>query len=923
MARTNEITNPSYETNATGPIISYRRTTGKTATTPARGNAVAAAVGTWYEFTNVTGDSSTHATSSDVDIQFPAVAATAGARHWFSVYLLHGAPAGTNAKFELVISWRNSTGAQINNPGTTRVACPTSGFLRQAFSDVAPAGTVQAVCEIWLSGITDATSRSFRWDGAMFERNEDLSVPAYFDGASVGAAWEGTAHASRSVLGADVAVTDRPGALLATARGEPLKVGVIRPDPVRGGILGADTGQRTVVGVVLPDRPAAALGAGIAEPVRVVLVDRPAAALPGTTETAALVGVVVPELPAAALGAGPGQTPRVGVVPPDKATAVTGAGPVETLRITSSPATVLPVPPGAGTGGTVASASRIGVVTPDRPSAGVAGGPGQTPAVGVVMPDMPDAGTGAGGQDTPTAALPRVTVADAPGAVVTGGTVTGLVVGLVYRDIPGAGVGADPGGALRLAVILVDRPTPLLGAGPGQIAEAGVGADVTVTDSPAAGMFTGPGEMVGAAPGPPRAAAPGPTSLSPRAPITHWELLVAETRTGTVLAELPFIDLTWNTPLNDIGTLTATIPIEEHIEWLGPSDDRSPVNRLRTVLSGEWKFSLIAVFNDTAIIAGPLITSTPVTGDANVTVGCAELGALLKRRKVRTPGTDPAGLGADLALGPTSLPQLARLLLEKATASANGPGWDLPLILPDLTTKGEHVRNYVGSDLADYWTRLSDLAGVQDGPDLRFEPELTDEPSGRKLWWRVRIGQPWLGTWIDGENPTRPPWTFDLGAGLRDLTTDRDASGMTMRTFVPGQARTEPAATTSSTDTSAPQDAAKPIGSAADLTLVGAGYPILEDVDGDHTSATAQSTLDAWAVAGVAANKAPVEAWNVTVDGASSPRLGQWRIGDTATFVVHGQHLVEDGEHERRIVGASGDAGTDVTLVLTAVPAAV
>jgi len=94
-------------------------------------------------------------------------------------------------------------------------------------------------------------------------------------------------------------------------------------------------------------------------------------------------------------------------------------------------------------------------------------------------------------------------------------------------------------------------------------------------------------------------------------------------------------------------------------------------------------------------------------------------------------------------------------------------------------------------------------------------------------------------------------------------------------------------------------------------------------VDGSHTSATEQRTLDAWAVAATAANGTPIEAWNVTVDGASSPRLGQWRVGDTATFVVAGQHLVEDGEHERRIVGASGNAGTDVTLVLTPVPAAV
>ncbi|MDQ3029276.1 MAG: hypothetical protein M3R09_04440, partial [Actinomycetota bacterium] len=201
MARINEITNPSYETDATGPIISYRRTTGKTATTPGRGNAIfTGKVGIWYGFTNVTGDSSTHATDSDIDIQFPAVAAVPGALHWFSAYLLHSSAATGSPTFQLSISWRDAAGTVISNPATSRVACPTSGFLRQAGGAVAPAGTVQAVCEIWLSNITDATTRSFRWDGAMFEKNEATSVPAYFDGASVGAAWEGTAHASRSVL---------------------------------------------------------------------------------------------------------------------------------------------------------------------------------------------------------------------------------------------------------------------------------------------------------------------------------------------------------------------------------------------------------------------------------------------------------------------------------------------------------------------------------------------------------------------------------------------------------------------------------------------------------------------------------------------------------------------------------------------------
>jgi hypothetical protein len=197
--RTNRVINPSYELNATGPVISFKRTTGKTATVPTRGNAVLTGkMGTWYGFTNVTGDSTTSTTVSDIDIRFPAVPAVPGARHWFSAWLLHGAPSTTTAKFQMCISWRDAADVEISNPVTSRIACPTSAFLRQAGGAVAPAGTDHAYPEIWLSGITDATTRSFRWDGVMFEENGALAVPAYGDGDQSGWVWNGTAHASES-----------------------------------------------------------------------------------------------------------------------------------------------------------------------------------------------------------------------------------------------------------------------------------------------------------------------------------------------------------------------------------------------------------------------------------------------------------------------------------------------------------------------------------------------------------------------------------------------------------------------------------------------------------------------------------------------------------------------------------------------------
>jgi len=885
MARRNLSTNPSLETSTTGHAVVFVRS-GITVGAVSRSNTIAALSGTYYGFVNVTGAADSP-NSSDFDIGFPTATVVAGQQYTASVYLRHSV-AGIDAN--LVIEWRTSGGALIStSQGGYNVVASTS-WSRHTVTATAPATATQARAVVWVDTVSDTASRSFRWDAVLVE--QAVNAGTYFDGSTAGATWDGTAHASTSTLAVAAAAT--------------LPVVAALSADLRRVYSG---GSSLPVNVSVTADPLATAAGGVALPTVVALSVRGVAAAATLPVTASITADVARSVAAAATAAVAVGLTADGTVQGGAASAnlpvttalALGAGPIYPSPDRYPSESTYP----SSTGGvtvTTFGAAAIGVTT-GLTAGAAATAAGTAAAFGVTADLTPNASTTAtaGSYLTVDAAL---ATAD-PTRVVPGAANLGVTTALAALA---TGV---PAGGASLAVVAT------LTSGAALTAGASVALTVQIT--------LGAGEPLPTFEPPPpyQVGDVGPTSLPPRAPVTHWELLVAETRTGTVLAELPFTDLNWNTPLNDIGTLTATIPVEAHVAWLGPSDDRSPINRLRTVLSGEWKLSLCATFDNTPIIAGPLITSTPVTGEANVTVGCAELGALLKRRIVRTPGTDPAGLGSDLALGPTSLPQLARLLVEKATASANEPGWNLPLILPDLDTRGDHVRTYLGSDLADYWTRLSDLAGVQDGPDLRFEPELTDVTGGRKLWWRVRIGQPWLGTWIDGENPPAPPWIFDLGAGLRDLTTDRDASAMTMRTYVPGQARTEPAATTSSTDTSAPQDAPKPIGTAANLTLIDAGYPILEDVDGSHTSATEQRTLDAWAVAGVAANNAPVEAWNVTVDGASSPRLGQWRIGDTATFVVHGQNLVTDGEHERRIVGASGNAGTDVTLVLTPVPAAV
>lgn len=815
MARTNACTNPSLEVATTGYSVAFVRS-GITATSVSRSNTVAAQAGTWYGFVNVTGNGTQDPNSSDFDIACPGTfPVTPGQQYTISSHFRHTT---TGAYTNIAVLWKNSSGTTLSTTqgGAGAGNTPTASWGRNSVTATAPANATQAAVQVWVYGITDSSTRSFRFDATLYEQG---ALGDYFDGDTAGASWSGTAHASTSTLAeAATEVSDRPTG------------------------TGSGGGRETLArGVTHPDVPTAAAGSALTDTARtdVLVSDRP---------TGVLTGGATEQVPAA-----------------DAPTAAWAAATVEQVRVEAA------------------------VTDPGR---------GGVSAAGLTA--------------TASAGPPAVFTADRPTGVAAAGAVPTLLIEVAFVDAPTGVAGDSPAEAIVAAVLLSDRPVGIGAASPAEAAFGAPPGAATTVDVPTGAWGYGP-ELVYVAVGPvtPTPVQAAPTIPGPPAIRSYWELLVAETRTGVIVAELPFTALTWSLPLNDIGTLSATVPIEQHVTGLGPWDDRDPRWVLRSVMLGEWKFSLCMVFDRQAIAAGPLVTSQP-TG-AEISFGAAELGALLKRRLIAAPGAvDPVGAGTNL--GPASLPEIMRLLFAQAVSPANGPGWDLPLLLPTVDARGEHVRNYLGSDLAPYWDRIHDLIEVEDGPDLRIDPQLS--AAGDMLSWQVRIGEPHLGD-LTGAH------VWDEGAGLKVVGVDRDASGMGMRAYVPGQSAPAPAATESSVDTQAPQDAPKPIGIAEDLTLVDAGYPIMESVYGNHTSVTSEATLDAHAAGYVLADARPVETWTVTVDAMIDPRLGHWQVGDVGLFDIRDQLLIDDGTYPRRIIEASGTAGTDVQLILAPVSAAV
>ena len=249
----------------------------------------------------------------------------------------------------------------------------------------------------------------------------------------------------------------------------------------------------------------------------------------------------------------------------------------------------------------------------------------------------------------------------------------------------------------------------------------------------------------------------------------------------------------------------------------------------------------------------------------------------------------------EVKVGPLSLPELARRMLLLATLKAGaGPGADLPITLPAVNPNGTHVRTYQMHELATIAERLGQLTQVENGPDVHLRPVLTED--GRHFTWQVRIGEPRLGS--------PAGWTFTYGANCSAIAVDSDPTEMTMRAYVPGQSGTETGDVT-------------PVGEAEDLTLVDAGWPLLERADSARSTTETTVNLDAQAEDYLRTHDRAVEAWRVTARADMHPHLGTWQLGDEAVLRVRGHRWIEDADYPRRLLGVSGDATDEITLGVT------
>lgn len=366
----------------------------------------------------------------------------------------------------------------------------------------------------------------------------------------------------------------------------------------------------------------------------------------------------------------------------------------------------------------------------------------------------------------------------------------------------------------------------------------------------------------------------------PPVPELPWRLFVAETATGKIVRDLPFVGAPqWSYGLNMAGALAPKIPIGAISK-----DD------LRAVLD-YWRLSIGLSWGDHIWQCGPVVTYrySDVDGPPVLDVGCAGIWSLFtQKRVIANPawtGVSLAEEDADVALTNLSLHTIAKRLVQN-DLTRNG---NIPIVLPaDIT--GTQERNFPGYDLAYVGERLSNLTQVIDGPEVEFRPEYTDS-SRTYVQWRMRTGNPRLGN-------LGLPHTWDYGRALSHVDEDGDGSQQQFTSWVRGNG----------------MERGLLIGHHADESLTDLGWPMLESVDGSHSSAIEQATLDGWAQANVETYRNGMNTWaaRVRIDGTDgrgrhtgSPALDIVSAGDNATFSLRDHRWIPNGVYGQRILSIS------------------
>lgn len=386
-----------------------------------------------------------------------------------------------------------------------------------------------------------------------------------------------------------------------------------------------------------------------------------------------------------------------------------------------------------------------------------------------------------------------------------------------------------------------------------------------------------------------------------------FQVFIGDLRTGKITTRFPAASATWQQVLNAPGTLGATLNIgANEFAALDIYHAAAPA-----------KAYLAIQYDQTILAAGPIWGHQYSRSAGTLTLSAAGMWSLFDHRLVMPVLAQPVAIGAAQAAVtsyPTSqnksLGDIAAALVAQAQAHVGG---SVPIVAPAAqgTTPG-NTRTYYGYDLATYGQRLTELTGVINGPEIRFQPRIkaTDPTS---IEWALQVGSPAQPLLVQGGSD----WYFDASVPqsmVSDISVDISGAAMGTRAWIVGSG----------------SQAGVMLSEQDSTTLTSVGYPLLEVVDRSHTNDSNQSDLDGYAAQLLAQTARPATVIKVKVrndgaplNGSGGPTLGSYTAGDYVQLVIGADPYLPAGVRRARILQIDGDLGFECTVTLNTIAAEV
>ncbi|MFI8593724.1 hypothetical protein ACIGCK_04750 [Microbacterium sp. NPDC078428] len=355
-----------------------------------------------------------------------------------------------------------------------------------------------------------------------------------------------------------------------------------------------------------------------------------------------------------------------------------------------------------------------------------------------------------------------------------------------------------------------------------------------------------------------------------------------ETRGGAELGEFQHTSLSWQVQANTAETVDVTIDLNDVVEG-----SRDWANA-----GTPWKHS-IAVDVGGRWFGGPILPHDLDGDDGSLRVTARGLrflttghrvlpSAALTQSLVTAAGVPDTSL--DTSISGFDLGTIGKKLLQQA---CGWPGWtDIPIEY-HADRAGTRERTYPAIERKNLEAALSDLSGVENGPDIRLQLVRTSPDTFGWVYESGSEDQPRL------QSATALAWEPAQGSGLR-ITKDPTQMG-SVSWSEGGRA-----------------DDTTLVEMLYDPYLVDRGFPLLH-LDSDASTNTVDpEVLRAWNGETLRTARRPWEFWSFRVRTDRSPFPYEYNVGDLIDVVIGTDRdvpggYIPKGTYQRRIAGMSGD----------------